>query len=260
MIDERAPGAGAVDARRLERLLRQRLQPRQQDQEHQRRPLPHVERDEAPERAALAVEDADRAAATGPETDDNSPDVGRVESRKTIPTTTGVTTIGTISISRMARMNGSSRRHSSASPRPSTVSIATAKVTNLSVVVGIVFRLIYASDVGLFSSVSGLFGGGSVGILDSESRAFWGLVLLDVWEWTPLMFLILLAGLQSLPQEPFEAARVDGAGVWRTFVDHTLPMLTPVLVVAIVLRTIDAFSTFDQVYVLTHGGPARPRS
>jgi multiple sugar transport system permease protein len=123
------------------------------------------------------------------------------------------------------------------------------------VVVGIVFRLIYASDVGLFSSVSGLFGGGSVGILDSESRAFWGLVLLDVWEWTPLIFLILLAGLQSLPQEPFEAARVDGAGVWRTFVDHTLPMLTPVLVVAIVLRTIDAFTTFDQVYVLTHGGP-----
>jgi multiple sugar transport system permease protein len=123
------------------------------------------------------------------------------------------------------------------------------------VVVGIVFRLIYASDVGLFSSVSGLFGGGSVGILDSESRAFWGLVLLDVWEWTPLIFLILLAGLQSLPQEPFEAARVDGAGVWRTFVDHTLPMLMPVLVVAIVLRTIDAFTTFDQVYVLTHGGP-----
>ena len=76
-----------------------------------------------------------------------------------------------------------------------------------------------------------------------------------MWEWTPLIFLILLAGLQSLPQEPFEAARVDGAGTWRTFVDHTLPMLAPVLAVAIVLRTIDAFTTFDQVYVLTHGGP-----
>ena len=123
------------------------------------------------------------------------------------------------------------------------------------VVVGIVFRLIYASDVGMLSSLSGLLGGGSVRILDSESRAFWGLVLLDVWEWTPLIFLILLAGLQSLPVEPFEAARVDGAGTWRTFVDHTLPMLAPVLVVAIVLRTIDAFTTFDQVYVLTHGGP-----
>jgi len=123
------------------------------------------------------------------------------------------------------------------------------------VVVGIVFRLIYASDIGLFTTTSNLLGGGSVGILDSESRAFWGLVALDVWEWTPLIFLILLAGLQSLPQEPFEAARVDGAGVWRTFRDHTLPMLMPVLMVAIVLRTIDAFTTFDQVYVLTHGGP-----
>jgi multiple sugar transport system permease protein len=123
------------------------------------------------------------------------------------------------------------------------------------VVVGIVFRLIYASDVGLFTSTSQLLGGGSIGILDSNSRAFWGLVALDVWEWTPLIFLILLAGLQSLPGEPFEAARVDGAGIWRTFFDHTLPMLKPVLAVAIVLRTIDAFTTFDQVYVLTHGGP-----
>jgi multiple sugar transport system permease protein len=123
------------------------------------------------------------------------------------------------------------------------------------VVVGIVFRLIYASDVGFFTTASNAVGGGTVGILDSESRAFWGLVALDVWEWTPLIFLILLAGLQSLPQEPFEAARVDGAGPWRTFRDHTLPMLMPVLTVAIVLRTIDAFTTFDQVYVLTHGGP-----
>jgi len=79
--------------------------------------------------------------------------------------------------------------------------------------------------------------------------------VLDVWEWTPLLFLILLAGLQSLPQEPFEAARVDGAGPWRTFVDLTLPMMRPVLAIAIVLRTIDAFGTFDQVFVLTHGGP-----
>jgi multiple sugar transport system permease protein len=123
------------------------------------------------------------------------------------------------------------------------------------VVVGIVFRLLYASDVGLLSSVSQDLGGSQIGILDHEGSAFLGLVALDVWEWTPLMFLILLAGLQSLPQEPFEAAKVDGATAWRTFLDHTLPMLRPVLLVAIVLRTIDALTTFDQVYVLTHGGP-----
>jgi multiple sugar transport system permease protein len=123
------------------------------------------------------------------------------------------------------------------------------------VVVAIVFRLIYASDAGMLTAFSQAMGGGQVQILGEPMRAFIGLVALDVWEWTPLMFLILLAGLQSLPQEPFEAARVDGAGPWRIFVDHTLPMLKPVLAIAIVLRTIDAFGTFDQVFVLTHGGP-----
>lgn len=123
------------------------------------------------------------------------------------------------------------------------------------VVVGIVFRLIYASDVGLLSDVSQNVGGGQIGLLDQNGTAFLSVVAMDVWEWTPLMFLIFLAGLQSLPIEPFEAARVDGAGAWRTFLDHTLPMLRPILIVAIVLRTIDAFTTFDQVYVLTQGGP-----
>jgi multiple sugar transport system permease protein len=123
------------------------------------------------------------------------------------------------------------------------------------VVVGIVFRLIYASDAGMLTAFSESLGGVPVEILGHPGRAFLGLVVLDVWEWTPLMFLILLAGLQSLPVEPFEAARVDGAGPWRTFVDLTLPMLRPVLAIAIVLRTIDAFGTFDQVFVLTRGGP-----
>jgi multiple sugar transport system permease protein len=123
------------------------------------------------------------------------------------------------------------------------------------VVVAIVFRLIYASDAGMLTAISESLGGGAVEILGHPTRAFIGLVALDVWEWTPLMFLILLAGLQSLPVEPFEAARVDGAGPWRVLTDHTLPMLKPVIAIAIVLRTIDAFGTFDQVFVLTRGGP-----
>ena len=123
------------------------------------------------------------------------------------------------------------------------------------VVVAIVFRLIYASDAGMLTAISESFGGGAIEILGHPLRAFIGVVALDVWEWTPLMFLILLAGLQSLPVEPLEAARVDGAGGWRLFWDHTLPMMRPILAVAIVLRTIDAFGTFDQVFVLTRGGP-----
>lgn len=123
------------------------------------------------------------------------------------------------------------------------------------VVVGIIFRLIYASDVGLLATLARAVGLPPPEILGQPDAAFAGLVLLDVWEWTPLLFLILLAGLQSLPVEPFEAARVDGAGAWRTFVDHTLPMLRPTLLVAVSLRAIDALTTFDQVYVLTRGGP-----
>ena len=75
------------------------------------------------------------------------------------------------------------------------------------VVVAIVFRLIYANDAGMLTTLSKRSGGGQVEILGDPIKAFIGLVALDVWEWTPLMFLILLAGLQSLPQEPFEAAR-----------------------------------------------------
>ena len=123
------------------------------------------------------------------------------------------------------------------------------------VVVGIVFRLIYASDVGLLASMAHAVGLDPPQILSSGTGAFLGLVFLDVWEWTPLLFLILLAGIQSMPVEPFEAARVDGAGAWRTFVDHTLPLLRPTILVAVTLRAIEALTTFDQVYVLTRGGP-----
>ena len=115
--------------------------------------------------------------------------------------------------------------------------------------------LIYASDVGLVATLARSVGLAPPEILGQPRAAFAGLVLLDVWEWTPLMFLILLAGIQSLPVEPFEAAKMDGAGAWRTFVDHTLPMLRPTILVAVTLRGIDALTTFDQVYVLTRGGP-----
>jgi multiple sugar transport system permease protein len=88
------------------------------------------------------------------------------------------------------------------------------------VVVGIVFRLIYASDVGLLTAVSRSLGGEGVQVLSREGTAFLGLVALDVWEWTPLMFLVLLAGLQSLPVEPWRprarTARARGGSSWTT--------------------------------------------
>jgi len=123
------------------------------------------------------------------------------------------------------------------------------------IVVGIVWRLLYGADVGLFSYGTELLTGKSISVLSSTTLALPALILVDIWEWTPFMFLILLAGIQSLPQEPFEAARVDGAGPWQIFWHLTVPMLRPVIVVAVLIRALDAFTVFDQVFVLTQGGP-----
>jgi multiple sugar transport system permease protein len=123
------------------------------------------------------------------------------------------------------------------------------------VIVGMVWRLMYSSDVGAVAPLFRFFGLPDPQVLAQPGAAFVGLVIVDVWEWTPMLFLICLAGLQAVPQDPIEAAKVDGAGPVRIFVQHTLPMLAPVLIVGVVLRVIDAIGTFDQVYVLTRGGP-----
>jgi ABC-type sugar transport system permease subunit len=82
-------------------------------------------------------------------------------------------------------------------------------------------------------------------------------VLTDIWLWTPWFTIILLAGLQSIPIEPREAAMIDGAGPWLIFRKVTLPLLRPVLMVCIVIRSIDAFRVFDIAWVITKGEPAR---
>jgi multiple sugar transport system permease protein len=81
------------------------------------------------------------------------------------------------------------------------------------------------------------------------------LILVDVWRSTPFMFLILLAGLQGLPQEAIEAAQIDGANGWQILRNVTLPLLTPLILVALTIRGMDAFREFDLIFVLTQGGP-----
>jgi multiple sugar transport system permease protein len=81
------------------------------------------------------------------------------------------------------------------------------------------------------------------------------LVLVEVWHWTPLVMLIVLGGLAALPTEPYESARLDGATEWQLFRHITLPLVAPFIVVAAVIRTIDALKTFDTIYVITGGGP-----
>jgi len=130
-----------------------------------------------------------------------------------------------------------------------------APMTVAPVAVGVIWRLMYASDTGIVDPLFVALGQKAPEVLSHPETAFWGLVVVDVWEWTPLLFLLALAGLQSLPQEPLEAAVVDGAGPFRVLREHTIPLLMPVLAVGIVLRLIDAIGTFDQIFVLTRGGP-----
>jgi multiple sugar transport system permease protein len=81
------------------------------------------------------------------------------------------------------------------------------------------------------------------------------LVMVETWQWTPLVMLIVLGGLASLPRDPFESAEIDGANAWQKFYHLTLPMIAPFIMVAAIIRTIDALKSFDIIYAMTQGGP-----
>jgi multiple sugar transport system permease protein len=125
------------------------------------------------------------------------------------------------------------------------------------VIAAIMIRWMFNDQFGVVNAVIEGLGFAPISWLTQRWTAFLVILLTDVWLWTPWFALILLAGLQSLPPEPFEAAQIDAAGAWRTFRYITLPMLRPVMVVCVVIRAIDAFRTFDIVWTISGGGPAR---
>jgi multiple sugar transport system permease protein len=124
-------------------------------------------------------------------------------------------------------------------------------------ITGMMFLLLEDGQFGLIPYVLRSLGimapGGA--ILSDPVWALWGVMLADIWQWTPFMVLIFLAGLRALPEEPFESAMIDGAGPVQTFMRLTLPMMWPVIAIAVLIRGIDLFRTFDYVYVMTSGGP-----
>ena len=125
------------------------------------------------------------------------------------------------------------------------------------VVVGLMWRALLNPEWGMLNWIVVELGFGHVGWLYDPDVALWTLILVDSWQWTPFVFVIVYARLQALPQEVFEAGEVDGAG-WFTRTRYlTLPLLAPAIVFAAVFRAIDAFRTFDLVWGLTLGGPVR---
>ena len=123
------------------------------------------------------------------------------------------------------------------------------------IAVGIIWRTMMNPEQGLLNFLLGLLGLDPQPWVGSSATAFASILLVDVWEWTPFIFIIILAGLRGLPASPFEAAAIDGAGAVRVFFSITLPMLRPVIVIATLLRMIDAVRTYDTVFLLTRGGP-----
>lgn len=123
------------------------------------------------------------------------------------------------------------------------------------VIVTIIWRTIFHESLGPVNNVLGLLGLGPYPWLTSGPWAIASVVIVQVWLWTPFMFLLLLAGLISLPREPFQAAAIDGAGPIRTFFNVTFPLLAPISILAIVIRLIEASKMLNSIYVLTSGGP-----
>jgi multiple sugar transport system permease protein len=120
------------------------------------------------------------------------------------------------------------------------------------VIAAVIWKLMFNPQFGVLNHILGL---GSTFDWLSRERALWSTILVDLWIYTPFVAILVLAGLRSLPKEPFEASDVDGAGWFYMFRRLMLPMMWPYILVAVIFRLMDCLKIFDIVYVLTAGGP-----
>lgn len=125
----------------------------------------------------------------------------------------------------------------------------------LPVVSGLTFRFMYDPQFGAINWIITSLGFDPIAFLSRSSTALLAIIIQDVWRMWPFMFMIIYAGLSSLPVEPYEAAELDGASKFKIFWFITLPLLKPTIIVAIILRVVDALKAFSEIYVMTGGGP-----
>lgn len=123
------------------------------------------------------------------------------------------------------------------------------------VAVGMIWMLIYEPTIGLANHVFRIIGIPPLVWLGDQKTALLSLMLVDIWEWTPMISLITLAGLSAIPEEPYESAKVDGASSWQILWRITIPMISSTVLIAALLRLIDVLKTFDIIYSTTQGGP-----
>jgi multiple sugar transport system permease protein len=125
------------------------------------------------------------------------------------------------------------------------------------IVAGATWRLLFDNRFGPINQILGWITGEPQAVLwlVNPNLVYPAILLAEVWQWTPFMFLLLLAGLSNVDQSQLEAAEIDGAGWWRTFWKIVLPAIRPVLAIALLIRALDLFRLFDVVWALTRGGP-----
>jgi len=123
------------------------------------------------------------------------------------------------------------------------------------IVVGLMWRYMYHPSVGIFNQTLKSWGFESVPWLSDSGWALASIIIADIWQWTPFIFILALAALQSLPRSALEAARIDGASGWQQIIHIKLPLMMPVLIVTLLLRLIDAFKVLEVILVMTNGGP-----
>ena len=123
------------------------------------------------------------------------------------------------------------------------------------IVIGAIWKLMYNLDFGVINQLLGAVGAPRVDWLGNPATALGSVIAVDVWHWTPFVFLLMLAGLESLPQDIYEATRVDGASFAQELRYVTLPLMVPTIAVTFVFRLIVAVKVFDEIYLLTGGGP-----
>jgi len=121
-------------------------------------------------------------------------------------------------------------------------------------IVGIIWRVFTRSDLGAVPALFNIFGY-QYDVAQNSVDAYWTVVVMDVWHWTPLIVLLAYAGLSAIPNAYYQAAEIDGASRWRTFLFVTLPRLRSVLTIGILLRFMDSFRIYTEVFLLTGGGP-----
>ena len=125
------------------------------------------------------------------------------------------------------------------------------------IVIGEFFRMFYSAQFGELNYYLKFFGIGAHAWITEIGTARWAIVFMEVWHTTPFVMILCLAGLSGIPKEPIEAALVDGANYWQRFRYVVLPAILPILLAILVLRAMDALQLFDEIYVLTGGGPGR---